>query len=441
MDQQNIESKQSNKKSRDMQVAHWEQHLASIIEKTNKNIQHLSQNSSSRMVIGDSSHISRTYVNANDVTMSPYRTSYQNNMPPPIPTLPPPPPLSTAAKSTYANALPNGGPTPIGSIGGDTQHPSLIENTTIHHSTTEGVTRPIPKHVQDDLTKQIEQSIRKSIERSINERIHSSQLRIDSIQDKIEALSDDFARVQRERDTLSRSLSTHDRLSRRLRTEWENQKMTLNKMESMIHDEKQATKEELDALIQRQTNDLASRVTVTQLKRAVETLSSKTRSAVEKTTLSVQNECRSDISSLRLELKTLNDSCENLREEMKSHKEQYKFMVSKFDEQQIKNIIGHALQSHLDVLEAKVTSTVRSSIQIDVNAFEEMFETKYTQKLDEIFNIDAQSKENTHSFVKKIAFIMKSILDEKKESYMDMFASSFLLQLGRNETIKNHFNF
>lgn len=413
----------------DSKVAHWEQHLATIIEMTNKNIKQLSRSTRKLSSNHDDGQVSiqsdSNHNHSDNVVMSAYKyqTSYQNVMPPP----PPQPP-------SYVNSMFHGGPIPNNTNCSLQQHHSNNTNTP-HPLQTEGVvTRPIPKHVEDDLTKRIGQTIRKSIERTINEKMQSSQNRIDNINDKLESLSDDFIRVQRERDTLSKTLSTHDRLSRRLKTEWESQRMALNQMESLMNDEKQATKEELDILIQRHTHDIASRVTVGQFKRAVETLSSKTRTAVEKTTLSVQNECRSNVSSLRDELKVLKDSCENLGKELRDNKQQIATIFSTFNEKHVTEIVGKALHSQFEMLEANATSAVRTSLDDSFKALEEDLDRKCTHKLSEFFIVDDYSKNN--ALIRNIAFLVKSVLDEKEQSYMEMFASSFLSQLDNNEHIR-----
>ena len=390
-------------KIHDTQVAHWEQHLASIIEKTNQNIKQLSRGGSMQSSIENEncnierSNTSRSEssLNHNVATMSAYKyqtTQFENGMH----SLPPPPPMPC-------------------------------------YTPTEVVTRPIPKHVENDLTKRVEQSIRKSVERIIHEKAQNNQLRINNINDRLESLSDDFSKVQRERDILSRTLSTHERLSRRLKSEWESQRTALNQMESMMNDEKQASKEELDILMQRHTHDLASRVTVSQFKRAVETLSSKTRAAIEKTVLSVRKESLAELTSLREEMKAIKDLCSNLEKDLENSQLQFSTLLSSFNETHVKEIVGGAIQSHFQDLENNTKSNILLSLKNDMKLCENELQSKCIEKLTAMLVLDENSKEN--KLIRNIAFIIKSILDEKEQWYIDTLASSILTKLTSSEGV------
>ena len=410
------------------QFTHWQQHLETIIERTNQNIQHVARNTAEKESlehnISNNNHDMKNNVNVHMNMMPNTIQQY-----PPMP--PPPPQLSSYKPSTLNGSIPG--------AAFDGQSSSIISNSVLHHQTAaDAVIRPIPKHVEDDLTKRILQSIRKVVERSIQDRFQQNQGRLDIIHDKLEALTEDFVRVQREKDTLLRSISTSDRLSRRLKSDWESHRLALNRVESMIQEEKQATKEEIDVLMQRHTHGLASMITVNQFQRAVETLSSKTRCAVERTALSVQRECQTDIASLRKESKRLQAVIEGIGKEMKETRDEYQSMLSSFEAANVMNVVGQALHSHLDVLETKATETIRSLLKNDLESAGQTFEKRCEQRLNELFDINCGTTEKS-ILVDNIAFVMKSIVEEKVHSYMDHFASSFLSHLEANEDAMNKF--
>ena len=108
----------------------------------------------------------------------------------------------------------------------------------VFHSTRGvGVSRPLPKHIEEDLTTRIGNSIRKSIENACNEKILKSQIRVDRMRDEIDSLATETERFHKVYRKLSRSVASQEQGLQLLKHVVVVQKNKLEKIEhGMVQD-------------------------------------------------------------------------------------------------------------------------------------------------------------------------------------------------------------
>lgn len=315
--------------SREAQIQQWEKHLAKIIEQANKNI------SCSR--------------------------SHEINGPP-IREVPPPPQPSPNTDDAYITQ------NQAGYHQLQAQH--VIQGTSVGF-----VNRPVPKQVEEDLSDRIQLTAKRTVEKAISDKMHSTHLRIDRLSDKIGTLSEDGVKIHREYGLLARSIASQERLTKRLKQEYESQKVLVTKLgEAMASDVgwKESTNIDLKMIKDQLRQDSATCVTTTDMKNALESITSKTMLAMERSTMSAKIAFENDIALLKQEMQHLKEENEKLKIDLLSVHDTSRVMLSKLEPGNIKAVITNAVDGQLEKIEHKVLSSVTSSIERDLFSSREM---------------------------------------------------------------------
>ena len=321
------------KSNRDVQVSNWEKHLAGIIEQTNKNIDYLSRS------VKSNEDMSAKFMRP---PPPPPRLAHSGRRPlapvPPSPTIPTNPHLPTSPSHYQRQA-------------------KEVLNAS---RGAVSVSRPLSKHIEDDVTRRIGQSVKRTVERTITEKSHAGQARVDRLSDQLEHLSEDIVKMHKDHIILSQSFASQDRLSKRLKDEWEKQRGIVKKLEAeMLKDLgwKEATTVDLKVLNDQQIQDNSLRVTSNELRSAMEAIASKLMVAVDRATTASRTSFESELSVLKEEINALKDENKMLREN--------------FNEVHVKSIISGAVEGHLNRVEAKITSSAQSMVGTAIKASEE----------------------------------------------------------------------
>ena len=402
--------------SRDAQVANWEKHLASIIEQTNKNINYLSKS------------VKPHDVGSNDNDIK----SYSRPMAPP----PPPPPRSNqvdpsmqsrrqSAPLPPAPMMPMVAPLPM-----RPDHYQRQARDVINTSRGSGVTRPLQKHVEDDLTRRVGESVKRSVERAVAEKTHASQARVDRLSDQLDILSEDNAKVHKEYSLLSRSIATQDRMTKRLKEEWEKQRVLLQKLEAVMVQDigwKQTTAIDLKMLQDQQTQDAAIRVTGNELRSAMEMITAKTMVAVDRATMAAKNSFESELSILKQEMNALKEENNMLRDDLKAGNESSRKFMSKFDEHHVKSVLSSAVQSHFNKVEATITKSVRSTMGTDLKRSEENINAGIADKLKDC--LGREVLQGGGDFHVVIASIAEKLMLDRERQLSDNLSKSIISRL------------
>lgn len=407
-----LRPKPQNKKmsSQDIQVANWEKHLAGIIEQTNKNISFLNK---SVKPIGNAT-----------------TTNQENN------SVPPPPPLPNNSRRSSTSPFPPPFPPnhPVqNGMGYYEQQAQQVLNGN-HSSRRASVSRPLQKNVEDDLTKRISQSVKRTVERTIVEKTNAAQTRVDRLNDQLESLNEDNVKMHKHCSNLSRSMASQDRLGKRLKDEWEKQRAVLKKLEdAMLKDMgwKEATAIDLKIMRDQQTQDTSLRVTANELRSALETITAKTMVAVDRATISSKQSFDSELGFLKQEMKSLKEENQVLRHELQSCTETSSRFMSKFDEGHVKDILSNAVRTHLNVVEAKISSSTRSAVREDINACEVRINLGVVEKLKDCLGREVlQDGGDIH---RVFASIVETMLDRQQKEMAQNLSSSILLAICENQ--------
>ena len=135
------------------------------------------------------------------------------------------------------------------------------------------VTRPISKQVENDLTERIRHSVRRIAERIIVEKHHSLQKDIDRSSDQIDSLTEDMTRSKKIHESMSKLLSHQDHVNKRMKQEWNGQRVMIEKLNSEIKAHqpwRESIEGDLSVLKQQQRDDLMSRVTGMDLQTSIQ---------------------------------------------------------------------------------------------------------------------------------------------------------------------------
>jgi hypothetical protein len=170
--------------NRDARVQQWEKHLAKIIEQTNKNISSLPMGSPHEM-------------NEHNGTFQ----SSQN--------------IDNIEDHKY---YPQNG------------YHHLQAQHVIRGNSMGFVNRSVPKQVEEDLSARVGINAKRTAEKIVNEKLHSIHTRIDRLHDKVGEISEDGVKIHKEYGLLARQLATQDRLTKRLKQEYEHQKNLVTKL-------------------------------------------------------------------------------------------------------------------------------------------------------------------------------------------------------------------
>jgi|AntRauTorckE5430_2_1112549.scaffolds.fasta_scaffold03229_1 chromosome segregation ATPase len=408
--------------SRDIQVANWEKHLASIIQQTNTNISYL--NNSVKPL-----HATRPNGDA------------------PSDVLPPPPPNPRQYSTTLPPPIFQSDPSELHNTSiGENYYQLQAQEVLRSSHRRASVSRPLQKNVEDDLTKRISQSVKRTVERTIHDKTNTAEARVDRLNDQLQGLNDDNVKIHKHCSNISRSVASQDRLGKRLKDEWEKQRTVLKKLEeAMVKDMgwKEGTAIDLKILKDQQTQDSSLRVTANELRSALETITAKTMIAVDRAAISSKQVFDSELRLLKQDMNTLKEENQTLKRELQNCSEVSAKFASTFDEGHVKNIISNAVHSHLNVVETKILSSTRSAVREDISASEERIHIGAVEKLKDYLGREVLQEGSDINRV--FASILESMFDRQEKSMTRKLTSSVLAVIVENEgessrTFHNHLN-
>ena len=392
---------------REVQIANWEKDLATIINKTNKNIQHVSND-----------------VRSNSVAGKHGKTSCL-----PKSNLPIPPPMSLLDSCTDDSSTCIGVGSSLDSHT-RTHHYKRVAKEAYHCSRGVGVTRPLPKHVEDDLTTRIGHSIRISIERAMNEKNLKSQLRLDGVRDHIDSLHMEMERVHKVYGNLNRSVSSQERVTKWLRKEAGCQKDILEKIQNTrVEDEewKEIIQTDLDVLGHKICKHEDTRATNLQLKAAMNSMQTNSKHVINDAFASMRGEMNSEMISLRADLNSLRNENASMKETLRTTQEAHKSLVATLDNGRIREIVSSAVQPQICKLEEKITSTIKPRVEGEIRALYDAVETNIKQKQNNFWKSDMiQQDAETFNI---LSSIMLRVLQENKDEFTTDISTCILMQI------------
>ena len=364
-------------------VSNWEKHLSNIIGQTNKNIEFLSKSAKSKREV----------------------SAIYNNPP-----LPPAPPIlltSVAGHTSCQVAKPQLARIVPPSLQPAPDYFQKHAKEIINASRGVGViSRPLETQVEDDLTRKIGQSVKRTVERTMSEKSQISQARVDRLFDYVEHLKEDTKKLRRDHHALSRLTASQDRLSKRLKDEWEKQRNMVKTLEAAMTKDlgwKESTTIDLKILKDQQLQDSTLRVTGDEVRSSMETITSKIMVAVDRATAALRDTFESDILKL-------NDENKILREN--------------FNESRVRTIISNAVESHLSRVQSKISCSIRSSIIHDIRASEERINASILTKSHDVF--DQRSMEDNAEATKDSELIHNLITNGDFETHINALITAQL---------------
>lgn len=394
---------------REVQIANWEKDLANIIKKTNSNIQNMSET---------------TRVNGlarkNGKVLHPLNS--KSNLPIPPPTSP----LSPYKDDYFADNNVASQSTSHAS----TNHYKKVAKEVYHSSRGTGVTRPLPTHVEDDLTTRIGYSIRKSIERATNEKNLKSQIRLDGVRDQVDSLHTEMERVNKVSGNLSRSVSSHERVTKWLRKEAACQKDVLEKIQNMrVEDEewKDTIQTKLDVLRQQICKDKETSATNLQLKAAMTSAQRDSKLVIDDAVAFVRAGVNSEMMTLRADLNSLRNENATIKETLRATQEAHKSLVATLDNGCIRDIVSSAVQPQILNLEKWVTSTIQPRFEAEIRKLHDTIESKIEQKQKYFWNGD-RIQQDTETF-NILSDVMLRALKENKDEFTSDISKRILTQM------------
>ena len=227
------------------------------------------------------------------------------------------------------------------------------------------ISRPLGKDIEAELVKKISQSVKRTVDKSINEKNNASETRVDRIHDQLQDLLEETSKQKKHLGNLTRSITSQDRLGKRLKDEWEKQRTMLQKLEEATTKDlgwKESVSIDMKLLKDQQIQDSSVRVTSQELRSALETISTKTMIAIDRVALMSKQSFESEITVLKHEIKSLKEENVVLHRELRQSKDQ----IAKLDENHLSCVIQSALTSHLHTLENSVLSSLRPAMEKEV---------------------------------------------------------------------------
>ena len=324
--------------NRDARVQQWEKHLAKIIEQTNKNISSLPMGSPHE-------------INEHNGTFQ----SSQN--------------IDNIEDHKY---YPQNG------------YHHLQAQHVIRGNSMGFVNRSVPKQVEEDLSARVGINAKRTAEKIVNEKLHSTHTRIDRLHDKVGEISEDGVKIHKEYGLLARQLATQDRLTKRLKQEYEHQKNLVTKLgEALANDVgwKENIGMDIKMIKDQMRQDSATCVTTADMKDALEAITTKTMLAMERSAMSAKLAFESDVALLKQEMSYLKQDNEKLKKDLKVTRDASKALTTKLEKSHITTIIANAVESQLQRVEQKVTNTIKSFIEHDLVLAEEKINESVVDKM------------------------------------------------------------
>jgi hypothetical protein len=324
--------------NRDARVQQWEKHLTKIIEQTNKNISSLPM---------EYQHESMKYEGS--------LQSPQN--------------LHNLESDKYDS---------------QTGYHHLQAQHVIRGNSMGFVNRSVPKHVEEDLSARVGMNAKRTAEKIVHEKMHSIHTRIDRLNDKIGDLSEDSVKIHREYGLLARQLAAQDRLTKRLKQEYEHQKNLVTKLgEAMANDVgwKESITMDIKMIKDQMRQDSATCVTTGDMKDALETITTKTMLAMERSAMSAKLAFESDVALLKQEMSYLKHENEKLKKDLIVTRDASKALTTKLEKGHITTVIANAVENQLQKIEQKVTQAIRSSIEHDLALAQEKMNGSVVDKV------------------------------------------------------------
>ena len=250
---------------------------------------------------------------------------------------------------------------------------SQPEYTTSRRGT---ISRPLGKDVEAELVKKISQSVKRTVDKSISEKNNASETRVDRIHDQLQDLLEENSKQKKYLGNLARSISSQDRLSKRLKDEWEKQRTMLQKLEDATTKDlgwKESVSIDMKLLKDQQVQDSSVRVTSQELRSALETISTKTMIAIDRVASMSKQSFESEITVLKHEIKSLKEENVILQRELRQSNDQ----IAKLDENHLSCVIQSALANHMHTLEHSVLSSLRPMMEKELRKQNEKRDVDY----------------------------------------------------------------
>uniref|UniRef100_A0A7S4VZY2 Uncharacterized protein n=1 Tax=Ditylum brightwellii TaxID=49249 RepID=A0A7S4VZY2_9STRA len=312
-------------------VADWEKHLGSIIERTNRNFSHLHQKIGANSSSGERSY-SRSFV-------------------------PPPPPKH----------LPNE----------DDRRRNVDTFQSAHHGSCVVATRSIPKHVEDDITRKIEIRTKRSVQKMVEDKIAANQRTFETLREKNNEMVEAVDTMKGGIDWLKKSVTSQDKLVEGLREEVHVRRALWTQMERFLLDEeggeewRRNTKYELkqikDRLEQHQleTKMIGKDIDEEMKKSAMEMAHMAASSAVSSALLPVQTGWEREKVVMQEEVARLRDEMKKTLENQQTQNEYVRNMITSglsAHKMEVEKTIHQLMENENRRLFDEITSSLRSEV-------------------------------------------------------------------------------
>ncbi len=241
-------------------VIDWEHQLASIIDKSNKNLLKISSEYSELKRRHDSNSSSK-----------------------PLLCLPPPPTQHSQHLSGYhggdnhwSDVNIDGNRHQNRSSVGPHQRAAMAAFNASKMNGNKITTRPISRSSEEDILRRLETRMSRTVERMVNEKLKSTSLAMDSFKDQISVIAEEIRGLNKSASSIAQTVSSQERAIDLLRHDVDSRREFLLKMESQVLDQnswKTMTESEISQLKQaaaKQKDSLATKPSLVDVKRYVE---------------------------------------------------------------------------------------------------------------------------------------------------------------------------
>ena len=325
-------------------VADWERHMASVIEKTNRSINDTSRKNYDRNGTKNVSNL-----RAHGILPAPPPPRHNQNL-----------------------------ADPSGQCGGY-NHPSYQSAAiaSFHATRGVGITRPMPKSVEADLTRRIESSVRRSVELLINDKLSTTERAVDIVRGQMSAISDNISRQSREVGSFNTALSSQERVLDALKHEVNSRRGMLVKLESFSVDDTtwhNSVNQELALLKQKTTQyreDIIGRATSAELKELMNSVHLTATSSVDAAVTPIHASIQKHFEAVQKKMQNLENTQQIVQEELDvvgicgSNK-----MGTQSLNDGIKSIVAHGI-AIAQSGEEKNLNTVRKRVDMELNNLRE----------------------------------------------------------------------
>ena len=367
--------------ARHRQHPDWEQQLASIIEKSNKNL----------------THVKFEYNKIKQNTPT-YASSALHPPPPPAPA------QSQSRARSYTNLAE---PRRVKEKAeGTHERPAL-------HSFNSAIIRPLTASAEDDIMRRVEIRMRQCVERQLHEKLTSTALAIDSLRDQLCAVADDFRELNNQTSRVTRSIASQERRIDVLSHDVDSKSCAINNVEAHLNDEISRIKQFVAQSLEK---DLSTKVSHQQVKSAIESSELNMKMSIA----SIERNVTGKLNNIGTEL---SKSLQGLANEETSKVEQRCLGILKSNMERFVTTVNQNYDAQASKQRQEMVDTVTRIVALSVTEVEKSLTKQLKQRIEvnveelknQLANTPSASNEEVKSLKQTIATMRNELAIVKAE--------------------------